>query len=104
MEKPEYIKNLETETGKFLSKISIEELEMKDDPFDEKYYTLLFADLDYVAGGVFWKEKIFKTKHAFYIYVKKNVKGNYVIDIYHNPEQLNELIIFTRQFIKKNRK
>ena len=104
MEKPEYIKNIEKNTGEILSKMSLEEIEENDIPFDKKYYTLLFTDLEYKGGEVFWKEKVFKTIHGFYLYVNKSRNWNITIDIYYNPEQLDELTIFIKQFIKQIKK
>ena len=105
MEKPEYIKNIENKTGDFLSKISLGELNIKSDTFDKKNFVLLYIDMIFKEGESIWKEKVIKTSHGFYIYLirpKDNLNPNIVeIDIYHNPEQVDEITLFVRQLIKQ---
>lgn len=107
MEKPEYIKNVEKNIGEILSKTSLGQIELKSDTFDKKTYVLLYIDMIFREGESIWKEKVIKTTHGFFICLvklKNESNSNTVnIDIYHNSEQLNELTLFIRQFIKQNK-
>jgi len=105
MEKPEYIKKIET-TEEILSKLSLGEIIISGDSINESNYELVYIASDLDTNKIIWKEKVFKTKHGFYLYLKRHdlYKDSINIDVYHKPEQLNELTIFIKQFIKQNKK
>ena len=99
MDKPEYIQIIENKSGEFLSVVNLGEI--SGNSINETNYELLYINSKYVNDKVYWTEKVLKTKHGFYLYLNRSNSIN--IDIYHRPEQLNELIIFIKQFIKQNK-
>jgi hypothetical protein len=99
MDKPEYIQIIENKSGEFLSVVNLGEI--SGNSINETNYELLYINSKYVDDKVYWTEKVLKTKHGFYLYLNRSNSIN--IDIYHRPEQLNELIIFIKQFIKQNK-
>jgi hypothetical protein len=99
MDKPEYIQRIENKSGEFLSVVNLGEI--SGNSINETNYELLYINSKYVNDKVYWTEKVLKTKHVFYLYLNRGESIN--IDIYHRPEQLNELIIFIKQFIKQNK-
>jgi hypothetical protein len=99
MDKPEYIQKFEEKSGEFLSVVNLGEI--SGNSINETNYELLYINSKYVDDKVYWTEKVLKTKHGFYLYLNRSNSIN--IDIYHRPEQLNELIIFIKQFIKQNK-
>jgi hypothetical protein len=105
MNKPEYIKNLEKTTDYF-SVLNIGEFLISGDSINETNYDLVYTCSSYLNDKIVWKQKILKTKHGFYLYLKRHdlYKDSLEIDVYHKPEQLNELIIFIKQLVKQNKK
>lgn len=99
MNKPEYIQKIENKSGEFFSVVNLGEI--SGNSINEINYELLYISSKYVNDKVLWTEKVLKTKHGFYLYLNRGDLIN--IDIYHKPEQLNELIIFIKQFIKQNK-
>jgi hypothetical protein len=106
MIKPLYIKKLEKSEDIF-SKMDLGEVKMSGETFDETNYESVYMVSAYSDGKNMWSEKILKTKHGFYLCITRNILYKTIIDIkvYYNIAQLNELMIFTKQFLKnlKNR-
>lgn len=100
MDKHYYIKHIENKREEVLSVVNLGEI--SGDSINEINYTLLYINSKLVEDKVYWTEKILKTKHGFYLYLNRNESIS--IDVYHKPEQLNELIMFIKQFIKQNTK
>ena len=101
MDKPEYIKKFEEKSGEFLSVLRLGGI--KCDSINETNYFLMYIGSQLTDDKIYWIEKILKTKHGFYLYLTR-YDGSIVVDIYHNPEQINELTLFVKQFIKQNKK
>jgi hypothetical protein len=101
MDKPEYIQKFEDKSGEFLSVLRLGGI--NTDSINETNYFLMYVDSIYTDDKFYWTEKVLKTKHGFYLYLNREF-GSIVIDIYHNQEQLNELSLFVKQFIKQNKK
>ena len=100
MDKPEYIQKFEEKSGQFLSVLRLGEI--FGDSINETNYFLMYINSIYSDEKIYWTKKILKTKHGFYLYLNRDT-GSIIIDIYHNPEQLNELSLFVKQFIKQNK-
>jgi hypothetical protein len=105
MNKPEYIKKLET-VEKIYSKLSVGEIRLSGGTIDETFYTTVFVNSIFEKNNVVWIEKTLQTKHGFFLHLKRDelYKDIIRVDIYYYPEQINELTIFVRQFIKQNKK
>ena len=101
MNKPEYIQKFEEKSGEFLSVLRLGGI--KCDSINETNYFLMYIGSQLTDDKINWIEKILKTKHGFYLYLTR-YEDSIVVDIYHNPEQLNELTLFVKQFIKQNKK
>jgi D-alanine-D-alanine ligase-like ATP-grasp enzyme len=103
MDKPEYIQKFEEKSGQFLSVLRLGII--NNDSISETNYYLMYISSQYTDDKIYWTDKILKTKHGFYLYLNRySDTGSIVVDIYHNPEQLNELSLFVKQFIKQNKK
>lgn len=105
MNKPEYIKKLET-VEKIYSKLEVGDIKVSGGTIDESHYTTMYTNSKFEKNNILWHEKILKTRHGFFLYLKRDDLYKDIIrtDIYYYPEQLNELTIFVRQFIKQNKK
>jgi len=101
MNKPEYIQKFEEKSGEFLSVLKLDVI--NNDSINETNYFLMYISSVFTDDKIYWTEKILKTKHGFYLYLTR-YEGSIVVDIYHNPEQINELTLFVKQFIKQNKK
>lgn len=101
MERPNYIKECEQETGI----MSIYKLTVPED-FDrylkDKKVELVYSEfiLDFESNKTQTKSKIYKTKHGFYLYLSFG-DSNIDITIYYKQTQQDELIIFITQLIKQ---
>lgn len=97
--RPEFIKYIEIKEQIFLSELKMEEeLDLKK--LNDKNYTLLFVTSDYVKNKIEWTKKIYKTNHPFYLFFERSTlyddKGS--LTIYHEPNKINELNFFLKQF------
>ena len=105
MEKIEYIKKLE-EGGNVFSELEID--------FDNEKIQLFLDGRNFVTvwskgylstkdNILFFKQKIYKTKQQFFLYLSLD-KDISILTIYYNQEQLNELTVFITQLIKEFKK
>jgi hypothetical protein len=101
MNKPEYIQKFEEKSGQFLSVLRLGVI--NNESIIETNYFLMYIGSLFADDKMYWTEKVLKTKHGFYLYLNR-YDGSIIVDIYHNPEQLNELSLFVKQFIKQNKK
>jgi hypothetical protein len=101
MNKPEYIQKFEEKSGDVLSVLNLGVI--NNDSINDTNYFLMYVNSTYKDEKIHWVEKVLKTKHGFYLYLNRE-SGSIIVDIYHYPEQLNELTLFVKQFIKQNKK
>jgi isocitrate/isopropylmalate dehydrogenase len=103
MKKPQYISKLEETQQMF----SIMELGTIDKDlqvfFKDKKVTIVYSETKNKNGYLVWDEIIYKTSQSFYIHISHNKSDidKWSMNIYYNPEQLNELIIYTNQLLKQ---
>lgn len=105
MTKPTFIQHLEKTTNKFYSNLICYE-NIIIDKLDEKKMVLVWAQAEFESGKLVVLDRIYKTNHPFYIYITRNklnkVEGQ--VQIFYEPDQLNELIFFTKLFINSVKK
>jgi len=102
MSRPEYIQKIEGD--KLLSILNVGKYNLPENLFDNKnFYALMYVDSVFKENQFLYTEKIIKTKHGFYIHLHKLGIHEESVDIkvYYNPEQINELIIYIKQFLKQ---
>lgn len=63
-------------------------------------HTIIYVDSIY-DKELLINKVLFKTKAEFYIEFTKN-ENEYIIDIYHQPNQINEVILYIKQLNKIN--
>ena len=105
MNKPEYIQKIEEKSGDILSRLSLVPITTESGEINETNYYLMYSDSIFIDNKIKWLRRILKTRHGFYLYLQKSDDETKIlnIDVYYNPEQINELIIFIKQFIKQNK-
>jgi hypothetical protein len=101
MEKPEYIKNIESAQG-ILSVTRLPSFKKFDKFLNEKFF-VVYSSSSFDMKGISFLEKIFKTKQGFYIYIKYEEDDNWSVCIYYEQSKENELIFLTKQLIKENK-
>lgn len=102
MERPEYIKKIEG--NQTLSVLHVGKINLNEKKFDEKNYTLAYIDSTFEGGKIQYIEKILITMHGFYVHLHKiGLYEEYAtMCVYHKPQQMNELIIYIKQFLKQS--
>jgi hypothetical protein len=100
MKKPKYIKRIE-KNNDILSLTNLYDLSKEFDKFIDKKVDLVYSKSDIDDNGKFiFKEKLYKTKQSFYLYL--SFRGDVIdADIYYKQEQYNELFIFITQLLKQ---
>jgi hypothetical protein len=107
MNKPECIKKIEDENKEMFSVVNLDELIDKKvvDSLDKnKNLTIVHMDADFTLGTLKYNSKLYKTSNGIYIYCKSHLGigwDNKEVSVYHKPENINEVIIFLKQLIKK---
>jgi hypothetical protein len=105
MDKPEYIKNLESKDGIFSIMVAPE---LKGDflkYLNEKKLTRVYEKSSISEGIVKFEEVIFQSQQNFYLFVKFRVVPQSDIisnlTIYYNVKQYTELYMFFSQLLKQ---
>lgn len=110
MTKPDLIKNNENIEGTFSVLRCVTELEDFKKFDSNKNLEVIFSESDFENQKIVYKTKLYKSISGFYIYCGKvtvppfgipNQKYNIEINIYHKPQQINEINIFLLQLNKK---
>lgn len=102
MNKPEYIKKIENTEG-ILSVVTLKNpIESTSKIDSNKNLTLVYMEAEFHDRSPKFNLKLYKTLTGFYIYWKRHpVVDKYEIEIYHKPENINEVTIFLSQLNKK---
>lgn len=102
MSKPEYIKKIENTEG-ILSVVKLRDsVESVSKIDNNKNLTLVYVESEFYDNRPKFNSKLYKTSTGFYIYWKRHsAVDKYEIEIYHKPENMNEVTIFLSQLNKK---
>jgi hypothetical protein len=102
MNKPEYIKKIENTEGVLSVVILRDSIESVSKIDKNKNLTLVYMESEFHDNRPKFKSKLYKTSTGFYIYWKQHpVVDKFEIEIYHKPENINEVTIFLSQLNKK---
>jgi hypothetical protein len=99
----EFLKNVYDKEGKFLSKSVIEgSINLTPEILLEKNFVLTYCDFSMFDDGIFYYDSIFKNKSDIYIYLSKKdtIEKYYKINLYFEPEKLEEIKFFIKNIIK----
>lgn len=102
MKKPKYIKRIEKAQG-VLCKMNYHDFSVElHNYFEEKHEQVYAKSKVFHDGKIVWLELVYKTQHPFYFHLRNLSKNapKWELTIYYRAQQINELIIFTRQVLK----
>lgn len=99
MTKPEYIQKLELKDMFSIALLSDENYRL--DFFDNKFFFVWGESyVTMINTQIVWREKIYKTKQGYYLYLLRN-EDKYDLTIYYPTNQHDELIFFIKNLKKE---
>lgn len=105
MTKPEYIKRLEYSSEIFLSDLMVcDKYPIKN--IDESKLQLVWNHLELDEDKIISYDRIYRTNHGFYIYIVRNRinKNECSINVYFDPQKIEELKFFIKPFLNSLKK